>query len=71
VYVVAWVAEDPSRPGELAHKRATREQERLSRLKQRLAWLTRRVWIGNPLTSTTVPGVTATSLPGAGPARRP
>jgi energy-coupling factor transporter ATP-binding protein EcfA2 len=71
IHVVAWVAEDPARPGELAHKRKIREQERLSVLKQRLAWLTPRVWVSNPLTATTVPGVSATSLHGAGPARRP
>ena len=71
VHVVAWVAEDLARPGELAHRRAARENIRLSTLKQRLAWLTRRVWVSNPLTSTTIPGVIATSLPGAGAARRP
>jgi hypothetical protein len=71
VHVVAWVAEDLARPGELAHKRAAREQERLSALRQRLAWLTRRVWISNPLASLTISDVTATSLPNAGSARRP
>lgn len=70
IHVVAWVAEDLARPGERAHKRAAREHVRLSALRQRLAWLTRRVWVTNPLTSSTVPGVTATSLRGAGPARR-
>jgi hypothetical protein len=70
VHVIAWVAEDLARPGELAHKRASREHERLSVLKQRLAWLTRRVWVTNPLVSSTIPGVTATSIRGAGPARR-
>jgi hypothetical protein len=71
IHVVAWVAEDLTRPGELAHKRAAREQERLSVLKQRLAWLTRRVWVSDPLSSSTLPGVTATSLPNAGLSRRP
>jgi hypothetical protein len=70
VHVVAWVAEEPARPGELAHMRRAREQERLSVLKQRLAWLTPRVWITDPLTPSTNLGVTATSLPGAGAARR-
>jgi hypothetical protein len=70
VHVVAWVAEDLARPGELAHKRKVREQERLSVLKQRLAWLTRRVWVSDPLASSTLPGVTAISLAGAGAARR-
>jgi hypothetical protein len=70
VHVVAWVAEDLARPGELAHKRAAREQVRRSALQQRLAWLTRRVSVTNPLVSSTIPGVTAISIRGAGPARR-
>jgi hypothetical protein len=70
IHVMAWVAEDLARPGELAHKRAAREQERLSTLKQRLAWFTRRVWVSDSLISSMDWGVTATSLQGAGPARR-
>jgi hypothetical protein len=70
VNVVAWIAEDATRPGEHAHKRAVRESQRLRSVKQRLAWLTHRVWVSDPLRSPVVPGVVATSLPGAGPARR-
>jgi len=70
VHVVAWIAEDAARPGEHAHKRDIRESQRLRNMKQKLAWLTHRVWVSDPLRSPVVPGVVATSLPGAGPARR-
>src|ERR1044071_2825690 len=49
VRVLALIAEDASRPGESAHKRDARELERAGRLKQRLAWLTPRVVIKDPL----------------------
>lgn len=70
VNIVAWIAEDATRPGEHAHKRAVREWQRLRSVKQRLAWLTPRVRVSDPLRSPVVPGVVATSLAGAGPARR-
>lgn len=71
IHVVAGIAEDLATPGEHAYKRNIREQARQSVLEQRLAWLTSRVWIANPFISTSLPGVTVTSLQGAGAARRP
>lgn len=70
VHVVAWIAEDPTRPRQAASQRV-RENVRLSGLKQKLAWLTRRVWVCDPLKQITLEDVSATSLTGAGPARRP
>lgn len=73
VRVIALVAEDSSRPGESSYKRGTRELERASRLKQRLAWLTPRVLVNDPLRDTAMLGrigVVATSEASAGPARR-
>lgn len=73
VRVVTLLAEDASRPGEPSHKRDARELERASRLKQRLAWLTPRVLVNDPLRDTTKlrqMGVTARSSANAGPARR-
>ncbi len=52
----------PSEPGS---KRATREDVRLKQMKQRLSWVTRRVWVASPF-DPVIPGVTAISLPGAG-----
>ncbi len=71
VRVVAWIAEDATRPGESAHKRKARLSERAASVAQRLAWLTerRRVLVEDPLRELSVPGVTARSLAGAGPAR--
>lgn len=72
VRVVALLAEDGSRPGEPFHKRDARELERASRLKQRLAWLTPRVVVNDPLRDAAklqTLGVTARSGASAGPAR--
>ncbi|MBX3162356.1 MAG: hypothetical protein KF773_40705 [Deltaproteobacteria bacterium] len=71
VRVIAWIAEDGTRPGISHQKRAARASERLGRLKQRLAWLTPRVAVTDPLENPLAPGVTASSLHGAGVARRP
>jgi hypothetical protein len=73
VRVVALLAEDASRPGEPSHKRDARELERASRLKQRLAWLTPRVLVNDPLRDTAwlqQMGMTTQSAANAGPARR-
>lgn len=69
IHVVAWIAEDPVRPNETQSKRGVRDSERGQRVKERLAWLTRRVWVEDPLRNTAkpaVPDVIVTSLPGAG-----
>lgn len=72
VRVVTLVAEDSSRPGEPLYKRDARELERASRLKQRLAWLTPRVLLHDPLRDADKLqriGVLAHSEANAGPAR--
>jgi hypothetical protein len=71
VRVVAWIAEDATRPGEPAYKRKARLSQREASIAQRLAWLTdrRRIRVEDPLREMSVPGVTAQSLAGAGPAR--
>jgi hypothetical protein len=71
VRVVAWIAEDASRPGEPQHKRKARVSERGASIAKRLSWLTdrARVRVEDPLREMTVPGVTARSLEGAGPVR--
>ncbi|HEX4417301.1 MAG TPA: hypothetical protein VH165_05350 [Kofleriaceae bacterium] len=74
IHVVALIAEDAARPGEPLHKRAAKESERMNRLKQRLAWLTPRVVVKDPLRDTDLLGrlgITVNSEAGAGPARRP
>lgn len=73
VRVLALIAEDSSRPGESAHKRSARESERANRVKQRIAWLTPRVLVNDPLRDTPMLrniGVAASSEASAGPARR-
>jgi hypothetical protein len=73
IRVVALIAEDAARPGEPEHKREIRKSERANRLKQRLAWLTPRVLIGDPIRDTDLLpklGIAAQSEPGGGPARR-
>lgn len=72
VRVVAWIAEDTARPGVPEHKRKARLSERRASIAQRLAWLTiqRCIQVEDPLREMSVPGVTARSLAGAGPARR-
>jgi hypothetical protein len=52
VRVVAWILDDAARPGEDARKRAARSSERTQRIKQRLAWLTARVLVEDPRTTT-------------------
>jgi hypothetical protein len=71
VRVVAWIAEDAARPGEPEHKRKARLSQRAASIAQRLAWLTerRRILVEDPLREMSVRGVTAQSLPRAGPAR--
>jgi hypothetical protein len=69
VHLVAFIAEDAPRPGEALHKREARESERLNRVKQLLTWLTPRVWVTDPLRSSPIPGLTASSLAGGGTAR--
>lgn len=71
VRVVAWIAEDAARPGEPQYKRKARLSERGSSIAQRLAWLTTRscIRVEDPLREMSVPGVTARSLAGGGPAR--
>ena len=72
VRVITLVAEDSLRPGEPVHKREARDLERASRLKQRLAWLTPRVLVSDPLRNATTLeqlGIVAKSEAGAGPAR--
>jgi hypothetical protein len=69
VHVVALIAEDGPRPGEPIHKRVIRDSERMNRVKQFVAWLTPRVWVADPLKQASIPGLTASSLPGGGPAR--
>jgi hypothetical protein len=65
--IVAWILEDPTTPAEWSRKRAVREDVRLKQMKQRLSWVTRRVWVASPFDRDPgVPGVTATNLPGAG-----
>lgn len=73
VHVLALIAEDSSRPGEASHKRAAREDERASRMKQRLAWLTTKVHVKDPLRDREMLdklSISARSEAGAGPARR-
>jgi hypothetical protein len=70
VHVVAWIAEDSTRSMRPVDQRA-RAEVRLSGLKQKLAWLTRRVWVCDPLKQITLGDVSATSLAGAGVARQP
>jgi len=65
VRVVAWIVDDPSRPTEPRGKRAARDSVRLKQIQQRLAWLTPRVLVADPLAGG-VPEVTARNLPGAG-----
>jgi hypothetical protein len=72
VHVFALLAEDAARPAEANHKREIRALERKDQLKRRLAWLTPRVFVTDPLREADVlarHGVTAQSLQGAGPAR--
>ena len=71
VRVVAWIAEDATRPGEPEHKRQVRLSEREASIAQRLSWLTdrRRIRVEDPLREMSVQGVTAQSLAGAGPVR--
>jgi len=71
VRVVAWIAEDATRPGEPAHKRKARLSQREASIAQRLAWLPHRgqIRVEDPLCEMSVPGVAARSLAGAGPAR--
>lgn len=72
VHVFALLAEDSARPGELSSKRGMRAAERSKRVEQRLAWLTPRVRVIDPLrdaASLLKVGVTATSEAGAGPGR--
>lgn len=71
VRVVAWIAEDAARPGEPEHKRKARLSQRAASIAQRLAWLTDRwrIRVEDPLREMSVPGVSARSLAGAGPAR--
>jgi hypothetical protein len=64
VRVVVWIADDPPGPSEPRQKRAVRDSERLNRIKQKLAWLTSRVLVEDPLEAT-IPGVIAENLPGA------
>jgi hypothetical protein len=66
VHVVVWIANDAVRPNEPLGKRAIRDSTRLQQVKQKLAWLTARVWVEDPLQSEVVPGVTVKNLPGAG-----
>ena len=71
--VVALVAADPDRPSEPRTKRLVWEQVRADQMKQRLAWLTQRVAVRDPLRDDgflAQLGIVATSQPGAGPARR-
>lgn len=71
VRVVAWIAEDAARRGELAHKRKARLSEQAATIAQRLSWITerRRIRVEDPLREMTVSDVTAQSLAGAGPMR--
>lgn len=72
VQVVALIAEDAARPGEPMGKRQTRESVRDARVKQRLAWLTPRVAVVDPLRDAVFMaqlGIMAMSHAGAGPAR--
>lgn len=71
VLIVAWIAEDAARPGEAEHKRKARRSTQGASIAQQLAWLTerRRVRVEDPLREMSVPGVTARSLAGSGPAR--
>jgi hypothetical protein len=63
--IIAWIAEDAVTPSEPRSKRKIREDVRLKQLKQRLSWVTRRVWVASPF-DPVVPGITAANLPGAG-----
>lgn len=69
VHVVAWIAEDPPRPAQADYQR-TRAEIRLAGLKQKLAWLTRRVWVCDLLKQITLGDVSATSVAGGGAARQ-
>lgn len=73
VRLLALLAEDDSRPGETQGKRDVRASERLHNLKKRLSWLTPRVLVQDPIRHAgrlqEAYGITAESLPGAGPAR--
>lgn len=73
VRVFALFAEDAARPGEPNRKRHRREDVRADRLERRLAWLTPKVFIKDPLRESEslrqMFGITAESLAGAGPAR--
>jgi hypothetical protein len=65
VHVIAWIADDSVRSGETRRERAAHDSVRLSRLKQRLSWLTARVWVEDPFEQG-LPDVTVENLPGAG-----
>jgi hypothetical protein len=73
VHVLALLAEDDARPGEAQRKRDVRASERLRNLEKRLTWLTSKVFIRDPIRQAERLrqdyGITAESLPGAGPAR--
>ncbi|HEU4412560.1 MAG TPA: hypothetical protein VFS43_45375 [Polyangiaceae bacterium] len=66
VHVVVLIAEDDVRPNEPRGKREARDNERLKRVKQKLAWLTTKVWVENPLQQRAMPDLSVESLPGAG-----
>jgi hypothetical protein len=65
VYVVAWLADDRVRPAEPRGKRAAYDSVRRAQIQQKLAWLTPRVCVEDPL-EPGVPDVSVENLPGAG-----
>ena len=65
IWVIAWIVDAAPRPAEPDKKRMVWQGIRRKRLEQKLAWLTSKVLLHSPL-STSLPGVTAKSLPGAG-----
>ena len=63
VHVVAWIVEDPPRTAEARRKQATTVKTRSDSVLQRLAWLTRRAWVDNPLDpSSPLPGIQARAV---------
>ncbi|HEU4533665.1 MAG TPA: hypothetical protein VFS00_06090 [Polyangiaceae bacterium] len=66
LHVVVWIADDAVRPNEPLGKRAARDSTRLQQIKQKLAWVTPRVWVEDPLRQDVVPDILVENLPGAG-----
>lgn len=67
VCIVVWIAEDALGPNTQRRKREIHDLARTRSVKQKLAWLSPRVWVEDPLFPS-LPGIRATNLSGAGQA---